>query len=325
MTIARLTAAGLLAVVLPAGANDTLETLGAGGLAPLKSSTIVMESEDLDISTHQIAVRYVFRNTSDHDENVIVGFPLPELSGGLLANSPVKIPSKDPVNFVDFRVQVGGKSVVPKVEMRAFVDNKEITADLRAMGIPASPLDETATARFRKTPRTEQARFEKAGWVDCKLTNDGRCWPMWSVRVQYYWTQTFPARSTVEVRHTYQPIVGGSYITPSMDGASQVKPYCGGADAVQQIKKLKAQHPPKDQDSPALFERRIQYILTTANNWNGPIRKFRLSITPDAPSDIVLTCQPGVKRIAPGRYEVVQSNFRPFRELEILILEPANR
>lgn len=324
MAVARLAAVALIAAVLPAGANDTLETLGAGGLTPLKSSTIRMESEDLEISVHQISVRYTFRNTSGRDENVIVAFPLPALSGGLLANSPVRIPSKDPLNFVDFQVLVDGKSVVPQVETRAFVDNTEITADLRSMKVPASPLDESITAAFRKAAPPQQARFEKNGWIDCKLTNDGKCWPMWEVRVQFYWTQRFPARSAVEVRHTYQPIVGGSYITPGNDGASKLKPYCGGADALGLIRKVKALHPAKNDESPALFERRIQYILTTANNWSGPIRNFRLSVIPDAPDDIVATCLPGLTPVAPARYEFVRSNFHPDRELELLILQPAN-
>ncbi len=324
MTIARLAVAGLLVVILPAVANDTLATLGAGGLAPLKSSTIRMESEDLEISIHKISVRYTFRNTGSRDEDVTVAFPLPELAGGLLANSPVKIPSKDPVNFMDFQVLVDGKKVAPKVEVRAFVDETEITADLRSMKVPLSPMDEGVTAAFRKSPKNQQARFEKNGWMDCKLTNDGKCWPMWQARVQFYWTQRFPARSAVEVRHTYSPVVGGSYITATSDGASQVKPYCGGADTVEQVRKLKALHPPKDQDSPVLLERRIQYILTTANNWSGPIGSFHLSVTPDAPSDILVTCLPGLKRAAPARYELARKDFRPDKELELLILQPAN-
>jgi hypothetical protein len=72
------------------------------------------------------------------------------------------------------------------------------------------------------------------------------------------------------------------------------------------------------------LERRIQYILTTANNWSGPIRSFRLSVIPDSPTDIVATCVPGLKRAGPARYELLRSNFRPDRELEVLILQPAN-
>ena len=323
MSLARLTAASLL-VLAPAIANDTLATLGAGGLTPLKTSTIVMESEDLEISIHKITVRYLFSNTSDHDQDVTVAFPLPELGGGMLANEPVKIPSKDPVNFIDFRVLAGGKPVTPKVEMRAFVDNQEITADLKAMGVPLSPLDEHAAAAYRKAPANLRAKFEKGGWMDCKLTNDDRCWPMWQVRIQYYWTQHFPAKSTLQVEHTYSPVVGGSYITPTDDGSSTARDFCGGPAAVAEIQKQKALHPPKNTDSPVLMQRRIQYIVTTANNWAGPIGSFKLSILPDAASDIVLTCQQGLKRVAPARYEFSRTSFRPDKELDIMILQPAN-
>ncbi len=328
MFIARTVLTGIVALVLPATGNDTLATLGAGGLTALKSSSIVMESEDLEISVRRISVRYVFRNTGDRDQDVTVAFPLPELGGGLLANSPVEIPSKDPLNFVDFRVLVDGKSITPQVETRAFIEEREtgrteITADLRSMRVPTSPLDPGITAAFRKAPAALQARFEKNGWMDCKLTNDGKCWPMWQVRVQFYWTQRFPARATVEVAHTYSPIVGGSFITPADNGASVAKEYCGGGEMLEQIRKQKALHPPKNADGPVLMERRIQYILTTANNWSGPIRRFRLSVVPDAATDIVGTCLSGLEHTAPSRYELTRTNFRPDTELELVILQPA--
>ena len=147
---------------------------------------------------------------------------------------------------------------------------------------------------------------------------------MWEVRVQFYWTQRFPARGRLEVRHEYRPIVGGSYVTEGSDGASHVEPYCGGPEVVEQIRKWKALHPPKDADSPVLLERRIQYILTTGNNWSGPIRKFRLLVTADREDDIVVACLPDLKRSSPVRYELARENFRPEKELEILVLQAAN-
>jgi hypothetical protein len=322
--ITRLAAIGVLAALLPAIANDTLATLGAGGLIPVKTSVIRMESEDLEISIHRVAVRYIFRNTSARSLDVTVAFPLPELAGGLVANSPVEIPSRDPVNFVDFRVFADGKAVAPKVESRAFADGAEITAELRAAGIPISPVDAHVTPSLRKVPAV-QARFQKNGWIDCNLTPDAKCWPMWATRTKFYWTQRFPAGKAVEVRHTYSPVVGGSYITMDMDGASNIRPYCGNADALEQIRRLKALHPRVDRDKPVLVERRIQYILTTANNWSGPIGSFHLSIVTDAPDDIVLTCMPELKTIAPGRYEVTRTDFHPENELDVLLLQPATR
>src|SRR5690242_21667847 len=85
-----------------ANADDTIATLAAGGLVPVKSTQIVMESEDLQISVHKITVRYVFRNTRDKDIDALVEFPLPDLPGGIGFFGNVDIPDKGSLNFVDF-------------------------------------------------------------------------------------------------------------------------------------------------------------------------------------------------------------------------------
>jgi hypothetical protein len=312
------------AAVLPIAANDTLATLGAGGLVPLKSSNIVMESEDLEVSVHQITVRYVFRNVSDHDIDATVAFPLPELDGGLVENEPIHLPSAQPLNFVGFRVMVDGKVVSTQVEARAFKDNREITADLLSLGMPVSPLDARIRGVFVRLSAADQNRLLRNGWmVGCSGVDDSECWPYWQVRIQYHWTQRFPAKSRVNIEHVYRPVVGGSYIIRGNDGEWSVKPYCGGADALAAIEKANALHPVAHGSDTLLLERRIQYILTTANNWSGPIRSFRLAIISDSPEDIVATCMPGVKRTAPTRYELARSNFRPDRELDVLILQAA--
>jgi len=124
----------------------------------------------------------------------------------------------------------------------------------------------------------------------------------------------------VEVQHQYRPVVGGSYLTAADDGASRIKPYCGGPEIVPQILAVKKRHPVKNPDEPALYEKQIQYILTTANNWSGPIADFKLTVIADSPDDIVLTCLLGLKRLGPTRYELVRNNFRPVRDLDLLIL-----
>jgi hypothetical protein len=135
------------------------------------------------------------------------------------------------------------------------------------------------------------------------------------MRVQFYWTQRFPAGKTVELTQTYRPVVGGTYYVPNNDDRFKRQPYCGGADALLRIEQL---HPAK---SPTEFERRIQYILTTANNWDGPIRHFKLSLVTDSPDDIVMTCMPDLKKVSSTRYELDHSDFHPDRELELFIFQ----
>jgi hypothetical protein len=178
---------------------------------------------------------------------------------------------------------------------------------------------------MNKLSAADRARVEKEGWVDCSLTKDGKCWPYWQSRIQYYWPQRFKAGAAVEVKHTYRPVVGGGWMARGDDVDSYsnyLKPYCAGTDAQGQIgRKLQLRSGEKGDGSAALSEREIQYILTTASSWSGSIRSFRLSVISDNPDDIVLTCLPDLNRVAPTRYELVKSNFHPDRELDLLILQ----
>ena len=322
------TTAFVLTLGFAAKANDTLVTLGAGGLVPTKSSEIVMESEDLEISVHQISVRYVFRNNSDHDVDATVAFPLPGLQGSVVYNEPIELPSKSSVNFVDFKVEADGKPITVKSEVRAFANGKDVTAQVRKLGLPISVIDKTFDLAVKKLPGSDRQQLLREELIapDESYTARGNLakttyWPNWEMRVQYYWTQHFPARSVVKIVHRYQPVVGGSYIPTGYDGSSTVQPYCGGREVLTQIKNMQQKQAPTPGVEISLWEKRINYILTTGNNWSGPIQQFRVSVLAGSPDDIVLTCMPGLKRVASTRYELTRTNFRPDQELELLILQ----
>lgn len=322
-----LTTIAMLVALPPAIANDTSATLGAGGLVPMKSSSIVMESEDLRISPHEITVNYVFRNMTNRDVDQLVAFPLPEIDGGAVANIVIEIPSSDPLNFIGFTASVAGKVITPNVEVRAFLNGAEITGQLQSLHLPLSVLDTRVTAAFRNLPAADRLRID--GWVDCSLTRDSKCWPYWQSRVQYYWTQHFRAGARLEVTHRYRPVVGGGTVYRGdapyylADSSDMRRKYCPRQDALTEIRSRLQPRPGEKNDgsTPVLAEREIQYILTTANNWSGPIGTFHLSVVPNSPGDIVATCMPGLKRVAPARYEMTLSGFRPDRELELLILQ----
>jgi len=323
----RIALAWLAATGITAVANDTAATWGAGGLIPLKSSTIVMDSEDLEISIHQVTVKYEFRNPSDHDVTATVAFPLPEVDGGDLWNEPVKLPTNAGINFMQFRVLINGRPVMTHVETRAYQHGRDITAMIRQLGLPVSVVaafrhPNAFTAAALKLPLKVRQHLVDQGLLDCDAdAGKGTCVPYWSTRIQFFWTQRFPAHSSVAVEHQYQPIVGGSYITTNYDGATSVRPYCGGQRALAAIKRLRRRMPPAADGTVQFWERRIRYILTTANNWNGPIRKFHLSVLADTPDDIVLTCMPGLKRLGPTRYAMALANFHPRHNLDVLILQ----
>jgi hypothetical protein len=233
---------------------------------------------------------------------------------------PVQLPTKDPTNFVNFQATADGTNIPVKVSSRALLDGRDITARLQLAGVPPSVVAVQDGELLAHLSTAQRRALAKEHLVECEGARDTECYATWESRIQYYWQQHFPAGKTIEVRHTYQPVAGGSYIVGSMDGKSNIDPFCGVADGLAAIAQFKKRHPTKTDDDQFLWENQISYILTTANNWSGPIGHFRLSVTLESPEDLLFTCFPGLQRISPTRYQLDRSNFRPSRELDLLIL-----
>lgn len=72
-------AAGLsLAVVGPAGANDSAAAIGSGGLTLVRSEAIRPDRQALLLSREQVRASPVFANTASRGIETLVAFPLPD-------------------------------------------------------------------------------------------------------------------------------------------------------------------------------------------------------------------------------------------------------
>src|ERR1035438_7373271 len=198
-----------------AGADDTLATLRAGGLVPVKTTQISMQKEDLRISPREIEVRYTFRNDSDKNVESIVEFPLPVINGGDLYHIPIHFPSKDPVNFVDFRVWVNGAEVVPQVEIIARdASGHDVTAAVRAAGLPLTVDTRSFDAAVKNLAPDQLKRLTDSELlVDEGSSPRDFYWPTWELDVRFYWNQMFPANSTVEKINLW-----GDFLVPKGGG-----------------------------------------------------------------------------------------------------------
>ncbi|MGE8103017.1 DUF4424 family protein [Allorhizobium sp. NPDC080224] len=65
---------------------------------------------------------------------------------------------------------------------------------------------------------------------------------------------------------------------------------------------------------------KIGGILTTGNNWYGPIGDFRLTVDKLNPESIVSFCGQGVKKTGPTTFEMRAKDFYPERDLNILLV-----
>ncbi len=91
----------------PAFGNDSIATVGAGGITLQTTDGIVMQSENLYLSLDQVKVHYVFENVSGQDIKTTVAFPLPPLNS---EDSQLSVDpnSKNPLHF---EIRVNGKRV----------------------------------------------------------------------------------------------------------------------------------------------------------------------------------------------------------------------
>ena len=314
----------LVAAVLaaaPALADDSAAALGAGGIVLTAGTPVRMAQEDLYVSPKAVRIHFVFANDTAKDVQTIVAFPLPDIDAYEFSFSAVGTLGKDPVNFIGFKAVVDGKPVAFEVEQRAFIKNKDVTAQLAAAGAPINTVVEGGYDKLSKLPAATLAKLKKAGLID---DDSGNIAPKWTIRTRFYWTQRFPAHKTVAIDHSYQPVTGGSFFNDQSltDERNEVAPYCIDAPTrASIIAKSGAARKAKPDNNGYLSSRWTDYILKTANNWNGPIGKFHLTLDKLNPDNIMSLCWAGsLKKTGATTFEFTQSNFAPAEDIHLLVL-----
>lgn len=321
--IALLHAVALVLSVGSASANDTTAALTTGGLVFGKTADIEMRAEDLSISKQQIVVRYRFFNRSSADQTVTVAFPMPEVEWK--DSTAISIPDEQADNFLDFRTSVDGAPVQAQIEQKAFVDGRDVTQRLVALGVPLMPSAKKTQAALEALPPDVQKKLIAEKIIrpddfDAGKGMEHHLSPEWSVKTTYYWRQTFPAGRELNVEHRYRPSVGGSVQTSvnapnTPEEAREYELFCPDAafkSGVAALTRRNKNAPPGEQ--------RIAYVLTTGANWAGPIGDYRLTVDKGSTKALISFCETGVRKVGPTTFEVRHSNFTPTRDLRILIV-----
>ncbi len=302
-------------------ANDSTAELSAGGLQLVRSEAIQLVSEDLFVSTEEVRVTYHFLNTADSPITTVVAFPLPPIDAVVPEEMNIVLPDSGSPNFVDFVVTVDGAAVTPSVEERVTALGIDRTAALRDLGLPLNPIADGLYDRLQKLSDDDKAELKRLGLV---TIDPYSVEATWRLETTFYWEQTFPPGREVVVEHSYKPVVGfsffGDYV---LDDPGYKAKYCIDEDFDRAARKKLAAV--AGTDFPYLQEKRISYILTTANNWSGPIGAFRLTIDKGDPQALVSFCGTGVTKVSPTRFEMTATDFVPEKDLEILIAAPSEQ
>lgn len=314
-----------LALVSAAAANDSTAEKAAGGLVLRQARDIDMVSEDLFVSAAQVRVRYVFRNRSARPVSTIVAFPMPDRDLAYERESDTAYPA-------DFHTLVEDRVVAMAVERKAIAHGLDQTALLERLHIPIRPEDVHArgglAALIARLPRAERDRLARLGLIDAESASApmGEIIPSWTVRETFYWRQTFPAARPLRVEHRYTPGVGGTAgvalasaeYRNSAEGRREQAEYCTDREFLAAIDRLTERAERDHGNYPA--EERIRYILTTGGNWRAPIGDFRMVIDKGRPDAILSLCAEGVRQIGPTQFEVRHRDWRPNRDLAVLIV-----
>jgi hypothetical protein len=311
-------------------ANDSMATLGAGGLIFTRSEEITMAKEDLYISPEKVEVKYLYRNTTDKPVKTIVAFPMPKIGGPVEIMSAV--PDEQSDNFMDFSVVQDGEEIEPNLQQRVLVRGIDFTAEVEEQEMPLQPLaKETSEALKTLEPEVLKDWLAKGLIVDLNYGASGNgpseaeYVPVWELESIFWWETTFPAGKEVEVEHRYRPSVGGSAGLvflwdgkPSDAYADYQKRYCVDQAFLDATAKLEKKQNP---DAGIFyFEQWLSYILTTGNNWYGPIEDFHLTVDKLNAESLVSFCGEGVKKTGPTRFEIRAKDYYPMEDLNILLV-----
>ena len=323
--ITGLAAGAALLLGTPALANDSAAATGAGGLVLTRNGDVDMVSEDLYVSAREIRVRYVFRNRAARPVRLTVAFPMPDR---VLATAE----EGDRAWPADFSTRVDGRPVRMAVERRAMARGVDHSALLRSLGIPILPVGESVLAEAsralqRLTP-AQGRRLESLGLVegfDNPAAGRREYDPRWTVKETWHWEQIFPAGRDLIVEHRYTPGTGGTVSTAFGNAElrqnnymrEQIRLYCADAAFLAAAERMV-----RDPATVNVSEQWISYILTTGGNWRSPIGDFRLVVDKGDPRNLVSFCGQGIRRISPTQFEMRRRNWRPARDLDVLILVP---
>jgi hypothetical protein len=309
----------------PARANDSSAAMAAGGLELVKNDQVRMVSEVLRIAPRLVEVDYVFENSGTTDITTLVAFPLPELDQAAAYNSPLNIPFEQHANFVGFQLWIDGTEINPDVEVRAFNNGADITAELKRLGVDlVNPgLDR---------PGVAPTVIDSLRSLDAIIVNKFDTFATWTTRVSFHWPQTFPAGKRVAVRHRYRPIYGNFYVPGDFGGNSGLleseKRWCpdngfwaAEARLFGRQRDAAAKNKNRSSSEFSVNYENVQYVLKTGANWQGAIGRFELQIDKGG-ADHVSTCPiPGLTlQRAPYGFNAEATDYMPVSNLDILFV-----
>lgn len=285
-----------------AHANDSSIGDDNGTITFKSQPNISMDKEALFISEQKITVDYIFTNTSQKDLVVPIAFPMP----------PMYFGSSDHGEIKDFKLWVDGKPIKTERKLVILLDGKtDISKKMAEFGWSEQDLIDYIGDGFVDDSPPKGKKPLPNAWFD----KDGA--PLFTLNEYFIWQQKFPAGKPVSIKHSYSPSISTGVPQPvSYLIADYAKATCLDKSTQAEMKKREREY--------GLSWAYVSYILITANNWQGAIKDFTLTVKKQNPKDMVSLCFGGeLKKTDPLTFEFHQQNFKPTHDLNLLFTRKA--
>jgi hypothetical protein len=131
------------------------------------------------------------------------------------------------------------------------------------------------------------------------------------------------------LEQSYQPVTGETFFSemelapPEKGEMSYAQNFCFDAGTRAEIEKqLAVSKKANHQDGALLLAFTTDYVLTTGNNWKGPIGHFHLTLDKAKPDNVLSLCWDGdLRKTGATTFEATRENFSPGRDIHLLVLQ----
>lgn len=294
-------------------------TIHIAGLNFQRNDHIQIVSEELEISTTAIRVKYLYRNTLNKDVNLILVSPAP-----ILTADPMIRLGRGPENTMQLdslRTSVNGKQIGVQISRSFVFKGQDITKQLRNLGLSdhqifnqrfdcLTGLTEFPEAQDNIRPACGFTKEQNAAIK--KLSSDRKSnWEDVKIQEIGYWEQKFNAGEVIEVSHEYKPFNDFDPVDISSYAGKELIDSEVCLDSA--TRKAVLRNYSSESANPEhhdLYVAGFKYTGGTEQYLNTPISDFKLILSKANSADLISLCFPGkAKKTSETKIEFVQKNY----------------
>jgi hypothetical protein len=294
-------------------ATEPTTELPAGGLAFAGGGALVLERESIVIGSGRVQTSYIVRNSAPVAHATLVALALPDVDMLQLDGAAVENPAydpKNPANFIGLAALVDGAPAEMMVEEHALaLGLVDVTALLRATGLPLYPLAPDLQARLVTMPDIEKARLAARSVIRMA---DGQIEPRWVLKSTFFWQQEFGPGQVRTLSASYQPVAGSGAWTSDL-AATLKQRFCVPDTAAAALSSRAAA------GTPAAVKW-VNFLAQAGASARGPAASYQLSVDTTA-KEKAYSCRSGLTEAARSSLTETTSDHVPDEEILVLFVE----